>query len=260
MKKFTAWLGASFLGKIREMGLMALLFLEACGWLVRPPWRVRLFFRHLEFIGVNSLLVVGLTSLLTGMVLAMQTYYAFRMFSAESLVGATVALSMTRELGPVITALMVTGRAGSAIAAEIGSMRVTEQIDALRVMAVPPVQYLVAPRLLAGLVMVPLLTALSDFIGVVGGYLVGVNLLGINAGIFMGRIYDLVEPSDLFNGLAKAAVFGVILTLVGCYKGYYTTGGAEGVGRSTTSAVVVSSVLILTFDYILTALMMEKGI
>jgi phospholipid/cholesterol/gamma-HCH transport system permease protein len=245
---------------VREAGLATLLFIEACGWMVRRPWRIRLFFKHLEFIGVNSVMVVGMTSLLTGMVLAMQTYYAFRMFAAESLVGATVALSMTRELGPVITALMVTGRAGSAIAAEIGSMRVTEQIDALRVMAVSPVQYLVAPRILAGLIMVPLLTALSDLIGVAGGYLIGVKLLGINAGIFMGRIYDLVDTGDVFNGLAKAAVFGVILTLVGCYKGYYTSGGAEGVGRATTNAVVVSSVLILVADYIMTALLMEKGI
>lgn len=260
MKRFIGWLGGVVLNLVHEAGLMALLFLEACGWLIRRPWRVRLFFKHLEFIGVNSLMVVGLTSLLTGMVLAMQTYYAFRLFSAESLVGATVALSMTRELGPVITALMVTGRAGSAIAAEIGSMRVTEQIDALRVMAVSPVQYLVTPRILAGLVMLPLLTALSDFIGVVGGYIVGVKLLGINSGIFMGRIYDLVETGDIFNGLTKAAVFGVILSLTGCYKGYYTTGGAEGVGRATTNAVVVSSVLILTADYIMTALMMEKGI
>lgn len=260
MTNFIGWLGAAALGIVREAGLMALLFLEACGWLVRPPWRVRLFFKHLEFIGVNSLMVVGLTSLLTGMVLAMQTYYAFRMFSAESLVGATVALSMTRELGPVITALMVTGRAGSAMAAEIGSMRVTEQIDALRVMAVSPVQYLVMPRVVAGLIMLPLLTALSDFIGVVGGYLVGVKLLGINSGIFLGRIYDLVEPGDIYNGLIKAAVFGVILTLTGCYKGYYTTGGAEGVGRATTDAVVVSSVLILSSDYIMTALMMNTGI
>jgi phospholipid/cholesterol/gamma-HCH transport system permease protein len=167
---------------------------------------------------------------------------------------------MTRELGPVITALMVTGRAGSAMAAEIGSMRVSEQIDALRVMAVPPVQYLVMPRVLAGLIMLPLLTALSDFIGVVGGYLVGVKLLGINSGMFLGRIYDLVEPNDIFNGLIKAAVFGVILTLTGCYKGYYATGGAEGVGRATTDAVVVSSVLILSSDYIMTALMMNTGI
>ena len=249
-------LGRWSIDVVREAGLMMLLFLEACLWLVRPPWRLRLFFRQMEFVGVNSVFVVALTSLFTGMVLALQTYHAFRMFSAESLVGATVALSMTRELGPVITALMVTGRAGSSIAAEIGTMRVTEQIDALDVMAVNPVQYLVLPRVVAGMVMLPLLTVLSDFVGVVGGYLVGVRMLGINKGIFMNRIYELVEFSDIYEGLFKASVFGVILTAVGCYKGFYTSGGAEGVGRATTEAVVLASVLILMGDYILTALMM----
>jgi len=163
---------------------------------------------------------------------------------------------MARELGPVITALMVTGRAGSAIAAEIGTMRVTEQVDALSVMAINPVQYLVLPRIVAGVIMVPLLTALSVFIGVAGGYLVGVKLLGIHGGIFLNNIYDFVELSDIYNGLAKAVCFGLILTLVGCYKGFYTSGGAEGVGRATTQSVVLASVLILTFDYMLTALMM----
>ena len=224
-------------------------------WFVRPPVRWRLFFKQMEFVGVGSLFVVLLTGLFTGMVLALQTYHAFRMFSAESLVGATVALSMTRELGPVITALMVTGRAGSAIAAEIGTMRVTEQIDALAVMAINPVQYLVLPRLVAGVVMLPLLTAISDFVGVVGGYMVGVNLLGINAGLFMNKIYEYVELEDIYNGLTKAAVFGLILTLVGCYKGFYTRGGAEGVGRATTQSVVLASIMILMGDYVLTALM-----
>jgi phospholipid/cholesterol/gamma-HCH transport system permease protein len=237
------------------MGQMALLLASALGWLFQRPFRVRLFVKHLEFVGVHSVFVVVLTGLFTGMVLALQTYYAFRMFSAESMVGATVALSMTRELGPVITALMVTGRAGSAMAAEIGTMRVTEQVDALAVMAINPIQYLVTPRLIAGVIMLPLLTVVSDFVGVLGGYLVGVNLLGINSGMFMSKIYDLVDFSDLYNGLTKAAVFGLILTLVGCYKGFYTTGGAEGVGRSTTQAVVLSSVLILMSDYVLTALM-----
>ena len=232
-----------------------LLFLEAIMWLFRPPVRFRLFFKQMEFIGVGSLFVVLLTGLFTGMVLALQTYHAFRMFSAESLVGATVALSMTRELGPVITALMVTGRAGSAIAAEIGTMRVTEQIDALDVMAINPVQYLVVPRLVAGVIMLPLLTAISDFVGVVGGYMVGVNLLGINAGLFMNKIYEYVELEDIYNGLTKAAVFGLILTLVGCYKGFYTRGGAEGVGRATTQSVVLASIMILMGDYVLTALM-----
>jgi len=224
-------------------------------WFVRPPVRWRLFFKQMEFVGVGSLFVVLLTGLFTGMVLALQTYHAFRMFSAESLVGATVALSMTRELGPVITALMVTGRAGSAIAAEIGTMRVTEQIDALDVMAINPVQYLVVPRLVAGVIMLPLLTAISDFVGVVGGYMVGVNLLGINAGLFMNKIYEYVELEDIYNGLTKAAVFGLILTLVGCYKGFYTRGGAEGVGRATTQSVVLASIMILMGDYVLTALM-----
>jgi phospholipid/cholesterol/gamma-HCH transport system permease protein len=256
MMKMIASLGSVALTITREAGRMALLFLEAISWLIRPPWRWRLFFKQMEFIGVNSVFVVILTSLFTGMVLALQTYHAFRMFSAETLVGATVALSMTRELGPVITALMVTGRAGSAIAAEIGTMRVTEQVDALSVMAINPVQYLVLPRILAGVMMLPLLTALSDFIGVVGGYLVGVKLLGIHGGIFMNKIYEYVELSDIYNGLIKAACFGLILTLVGCYKGFYTRGGAEGVGRATTQSVVLSSVLILTSDYVLTALMM----
>jgi phospholipid/cholesterol/gamma-HCH transport system permease protein len=237
------------------MGKLLLLFLEAIIWLFRPPFRFRLFVKQLEFVGVNSLFVVLLTGLFTGMVLALQTYYAFRLFSAESLVGATVALSMTRELGPVITALMVTGRAGSAIAAEIGTMRVTEQIDALTVMAISPVQYLVVPRILAGVIMLPLLTILSDFVGIVGGYLVGVKILGINSGLFINKIYEYVDVDDLYNGLIKAAFFGLILTLVGCYKGFYTRGGAEGVGKSTTQSVVLASVLILMFDYVLTALM-----
>ncbi|MDQ7032706.1 MAG: ABC transporter permease [Desulfonauticus sp.] len=240
---------------LKEMGGMLLLLLESLWWLFRPPFRFRLFIKQMEFIGVNSLFVVSLTGLFTGMVLALQTYHAFRMFSAESLVGATVALSVTRELGPVITSLMVTGRAGSAIAAEIGTMRVTEQIDALTVMAISPVQYLVLPRIVAGILMLPLLTAISDFIGITGGYVVGVKLLGINSGLFLNKIYEYVDYDDIYNGLIKAAFFGLIFTLVGCYKGFYTRGGAEGVGKATTEAVVLGSVLILVFDYVLTALM-----
>jgi len=256
MLQFIAAIGAATMVVTRDAGRMVLLLLEALSWMFRPPWRWRLLFKQMEFIGVNSIFVVILTSLFTGMVLALQTYYAFRMFSAETLVGATVALSMTRELGPVITALMVTGRAGSAIAAEIGTMRVSEQVDALSVMAINPVQYLVLPRIIAGVLMLPLLTALADFIGVIGGYLVGVKLLGIHGGIFMNKIYEFVEFSDIYDGLLKAACFGLILSLVGCYKGFYTHGGAEGVGRATTQSVVLASVLILTSDYVLTALMM----
>ncbi len=169
--------------------------------------------------------------------------------------GATVALGMTRELGPVLTSLMVTARAGSAMAAEIGTMKVTEQVDALYVMAANPIQYLIVPRVIAGVIMVPFLTVISDFVGIVGGYFVGVGLLNINAGIFMKNITKMVELSDIFNGLVKAACFGLILSLVGCYKGFHTTGGAEGVGRATTEAVVLASITILISDYFLTALM-----
>ena len=162
---------------------------------------------------------------------------------------------MTRELGPAITALMVTGRAGSAMAAEIGTMRVTEQIDALYSMSVSPVQYLIVPRVIAGVVMLPILTIVSDFIGIVGGYFVGVGLLKINSGIFMARIIEFVSLGDLINGLIKSAVFGLILSLIGCYKGFHTSGGAAGVGRATTQSVVISSVSILISDYFLTAVM-----
>ena len=217
--------------------------------------RIDAIFKQMEFIGVKSLWVVIVTGGFTGMVLALQTYYGFRRFSSEGLVGATVALSMTRELGPVLTGLMVTGRAGSAIAAELGTMRVTEQIDALTVMALNPVKYLVVPRVIASLLMLPILTVIADFMGIVGGYFVGVKLLGINEGIFIGRMVKYVDLEDIYNGLAKAACFGVILSVISCYKGFSTKGGAEGVGRATTEAVVMSSITILVADYVLTSLM-----
>ncbi len=240
---------------IKSLGQITLFFLSAVTWAIRPPFRVRNIFKQMEFVGVNSLFVVLLTGAFTGMVLALQTYHGFRLFSAESLVGSTVALSMTRELGPVLTALMITGRAGSAMAAELGTMRVTEQIDALYTMATNPIHYLVVPRIIAGILMTPVLTIVSDFVGIVGGYFVGVGLLDINSGIYMKKMLDILELDDIFNGLIKAACFGLILSLVGCYKGFYTTGGAEGVGKATTEAVVLASVSILISDYFLTAAM-----
>lgn len=240
---------------VEESGKITLLFISALTWLVRPPFRLRLIAKQMEFVGVQSLSVVLITAAFAGMVLALQTYYGFRMFGGESLVGATVALSLTRELGPVFTALMVTGRAGSAMAAELGTMKVTEQVDALYTMSVNPVQYLIVPRIVAAILMVPILTILADFIGIVGGYFVGVHLLGINSGIFMARIIEFVDMDDITNGLIKSAFFGLILSLIGTYKGFYTTGGAEGVGKATTEAVVYASVSILISDYILTALM-----
>lgn len=209
----------------------------------------------MEFVGVGSFFIVILTGFFTGAVFALQGATAFRLFNAESLVGSTVALSLARELAPVLTGLMVSGRAGSGIATEIGSMRVTEQIDALYTMAVNPIQYLVVPRFLAGLIMVPFLTVLFNLVGMLGCYLVGVELLNIDKGIFLEKVRWFVQPDDIYNGLLKSCVFGGILTLVGCYKGFYATGGARGVGLATTQSVVVSSVLILVADYILTALM-----
>lgn len=255
MVRLFEFAGKPFVILIEEFGRVMLLLLSTLTWMIRPPYRFREVFKQMEFVGVNSLPVVVITGAFTGMVLAIQTYYGFRMFGGESLVGATVALSMTRELGPAITALMVTGRAGSAMAAELGTMKVTEQIDALYTMSVNPVQYLIMPRVIAGILMLPVLTVISDFIGIVGGYFVGVELLKINSGIFMARIVEFLDLNDIFNGLIKSAVFGLILSLVGCYKGFYTSGGAAGVGRATTQAVVIASVAILISDYFLTAVM-----
>lgn len=248
-------LGKSVMKNVEETGRILLLFLSVLAWMFRPPLKLRNIFKQMEFVGVKSIFVVVLTGTFTGMVLALQGYYGFRLFSAQSLVGSTVALAMTRELGPVLTSLIVTARAGSAMAAELGTMRVTEQIDALYVMAANPVKYLIVPRVIAGVVMMPVLTVVSDFVGIVGGYFVGVHILNINKGAFMKNITSLVVLGDIYNGLVKAAFFGLILSLIGCYKGFNTSGGAEGVGRATTEAVVLSSILILISDYFLTAIM-----
>jgi phospholipid/cholesterol/gamma-HCH transport system permease protein len=238
-----------------ETGRMAMMLVSAMTWLPRRPLKLSLVFKQMEFVGVKSTTVVMLTGASTGAVLALQTYYGFSKFNAETMVGAIVTLSMTRELGPVLTALMVTARAGSGMATELGTMRVTEQIDALEVMAANPIKHLVVPRLVASVLLRPVLTVISVFVGVFGGYMVGVELLHINPGLFMSKVYEIVELSDLLNGLVKSACFGLILSLVGCYKGFATTGGAEGVGRAATEAVVLASVLILVSDYFLTALM-----
>ncbi|HMK66611.1 MAG TPA: ABC transporter permease [Thermodesulfobacteriota bacterium] len=248
-------LGSRALSFVSELGKILLLFIRSVVWTFIPPFRLRNFIKQMEFVGVNSLFVVVLTGMFTGMVLALQSYYGFKTFGGESLMGGIVALSLTRELGPVLTALMVNARAGSAIAAELGTMRVTEQIDALEVMAINSVQFLVVPRIWAGVLMVPLLTAINIFIGIIGGYLVGVVLLGINSGVYITKMTNMVVTSDLVQGMVKSVFFGLVLTLVGCYKGYNTSGGAEGVGRATTEAVVVSSVTILISTYVITSLL-----
>jgi len=240
---------------LEEMGGIMLMLLQSVYLSFQRPFKLDYIFKQMEFVGVKSTLIVLITGAFTGMVLALQSSYGFRKFGAEGLVGAIVALSMTRELGPVLTSLMVTGRAGSAMAAELGSMRVTEQIDALTVMALNPIKYLVAPRVVASCLILPILTIISDFIGIAGGYLIGVKLLGINEGAFINKIVKTLALADIYNGLIKAAVFGIILSVVSCYKGFNTRGGAEGVGRATTEAVVVSSVTILVADYVLTSIM-----
>jgi phospholipid/cholesterol/gamma-HCH transport system permease protein len=209
-------------------------------------------------IGFYSLPVVGLTAIFAGMVLALQSYTGFARFSAEGAIANVVVLSMTRELGPVLAGLMVAGRIGASLAAEIGTMRVTEQIDALTTLSTNPMKYLVVPRIIAGLVMFPFLVFVADIIGVFGGYLVAVYKLGFNPANYLQRTYEFLEAEDVNSGLVKAAVFGVIVTLMGCYHGYNSKGGAQGVGRATTNAVVSASILILCFDYILTVMFFTK--
>ncbi|AEB08358.1 MlaE family ABC transporter permease [Desulfobacca acetoxidans] len=252
---FLTTLGRLWVHFLQELGGMALLLAQAGLWLPRRPYRWRHFFRQLEFIGVKSFFIVVLTGLFTGMVLALQAYYGFRKFGGESLLGGAVALSMTRELGPVLTSLMVAARAGSAMAAELGAMKVTEQVDALLAMAVQPVHYLALPRLLAAVIMTPLLTVIAVYIGIVGGYFVGVILLDVNPGTFMQKMLEMVNSSDLYNGLFKSVIFGLLLALISCYEGLQAKGGAEGVGLVTTRAVVYSAISILIADYILTALL-----
>jgi phospholipid/cholesterol/gamma-HCH transport system permease protein len=251
--------GAGVIGFFREAGEIAILAASAVFWGLRPPYRFSLLMAQIDFIGVGSLFIVLLTGLFTGLVFALQSSFAFAKFNAESLVGATVVISLCRELGPVLTGLMVSGRAGSAIATELGTMRVTEQIDALETLAVSPTQYLVVPRVLALILVMPLLTMLFNYLGFLGAFIVSVYQSGINEGTFMGRIHRMVTLEDLLGGLIKAAVFGAVIGLVGCHKGMHASGGSKGVGMAATSTVVTCSVSILIVDYLLTTFMLMIG-
>jgi phospholipid/cholesterol/gamma-HCH transport system permease protein len=238
-----------------QMGRFVDMLGRVFAWTPRPPYDWRELSRQMVKVGVSSTPVVLLTALFTGMVLALQTFTVLKRFNAESYVGSLVALSMVRELAAVLSSLIVAGRAGSAMGAEIGTMRVTEQIDALEVMATDPVHYLVVPRVWATVLMMPLLVALADGIGIFGGYLVSVVLMGSNPVSYVNTSFQFMNLSDLLSGLIKAAVFGLLLATIGCQQGFYTTGGAEGVGRSTTSAVVLASIAILAADFFLTKLL-----
>jgi phospholipid/cholesterol/gamma-HCH transport system permease protein len=226
-------------------------------WMFRRPFRISQVFAAMDFIGVQSIFIVGLTGTFSGMVVALQTTYALRAFNSEGRVGGLVAVSLTRELAPVFSAIMVTARAGSAMAAELGNMRVTEQIDAIATMGVSPIQYLLSPRLLASVLMVPLLCVLYTTVGMLGAYLVSIVLLGGDFGVFLQSIRDTVLPKDIFMGVVKAAVFGFIVSAISCRHGFFAAGGARGVGVATTRAVVESCVTLLIVNYLLTQVLLD---
>lgn len=253
-----AALGRAMLGLCQTVGQLVLFAAEGVSHLVRPPFYGRLFGRAFLEIAYFSLPVVALTAIFTGMVLALQSYTGFARFNAEGAVANVVVLSITRELGPVLAGLMVAGRIGASFAAEIGTMRVTDQIDALTTLSTNPMKYLVAPRLLAGTLALPLLVVVADILGVMGGFLIGTFKLDFAPQTYLRATFDFLETWDVVSGLVKAAVFGFIVALMGCWCGYGSGGGAQGVGRATTTAVVSSSILILATDYVLTEMFFAR--
>jgi phospholipid/cholesterol/gamma-HCH transport system permease protein len=249
------FIGSKVIRFVNDSGRIMILFFKTIVRIFRFPFNFRDILKQMEEVGVNSIPVVLIMSVFTGMVLALQTFTGFRRFGAEAFIGTVVALSMTRELGPVLSGLMVSGRVGAGMAAELGTMRVTEQIDALYTLATDPIKYLIVPRFIATLVIMPILVIFSDIIGIIGGYFVSVKLLGSNPTIYLNRTWDYLDFDDIYIGLVKACTFGMIIAIVGCYQGFYTEGGAEGVGKATTKAVVLSSLLILISNYFITALL-----
>lgn len=252
---FLAVIGRTFLRFLGAAGGLAWFTARAVSHCVRPPLYWGQIVRQLIDIGYYSLPVVGLTALFTGMVLALQTFSGFSRFDADSAIPTVVVLSITRELGPVLAGLMVAGRIGAAIAAELGTMRVTEQIDALTTLSTNPYKYLIVPRLIAGTIMLPALVLVADIIGVFGGFLVSVYRLDFNAANYITQTWKYLEVSDVASGLWKAAAFGFIIVLMGCYNGFNSKGGAQGVGAATTNAVVSASILILIANYVLTGIL-----
>ncbi len=255
MIRLLEMLGSKTSGVVTEIGKVLMFLGQTLVAAISGPFYVKNLLKQMEQIGVNSVPVVMTTALSTGMVLALQSYTGFKRFGAESLIGTVVSLSMTRELGPVLTGLMVAGRAGASMAAELGTMKVTEQIDAMETLATSPMKYLVVPRFVASTLMMFFLTVLGMLIGISGGYFVGVKVLGTNPVTYVNQSIDNTEVSDIWYGLVKALVFGAVVGLIGCYKGFNTEGGAEGVGKATTGAVVVSCMLILILDYFLSAML-----
>jgi phospholipid/cholesterol/gamma-HCH transport system permease protein len=255
MLRLLSAIGSWTVEVVSTFGKITILFLDAVRSSVIPPFRFKNVIRQMDFLGAKSFYIIVFTGFFTGMVLALNGYLTFRILDAETMVGATVAIAMVREMGPVLASIMVIARAGSAIAAELGTMRITEQIDALTTMSVNPVKYLITPRLIAGITMMPILATIFSVTGFIGSYFVCIKLFGINAGDFMANVHDILEMEDFTKGLIKSLFFGLFLTLIACYYGYYTSGGAEGVGKSTNKAVVAGCVTIIISDYFLTALL-----
>jgi phospholipid/cholesterol/gamma-HCH transport system permease protein len=253
-----AAVGRAVLSLLADVGRLASFTGRSLAGIVNPPIYGRLIAIQIMRIGYFSLPVVGLTALSTGAVLALQIYLGGNRYGAEAIVPQIVVLGITRELGPVIAGLMVAGRVSAAIAAEIGTMKVTEQIDALTTLATNPIKYLVVPRLVAAVVSMPILTAIGDSIGVFGGYLVATQNLGFTGSIYLKNTVDFATRADITSGLIKAAVFGFIIALMGCYNGFHSKGGAQGVGAATTNAVVSSCILILAADFVLTAILFHS--
>jgi phospholipid/cholesterol/gamma-HCH transport system permease protein len=237
------------------LGSISMMFADTLRYLITNPPKKDVIYDQMYKIGVMSLPVVLLTGCATGMILAVQTYYQLHQLTIDTVVGIIVGLSMTNELGPVLTGLMVAGRVGAAMAAELGTMRVTEQIDALYTLATSPVKYLIVPRFVASILLIPVLTICSIFIGIIGGYIIGVELLGINSTFFIKNMRDFTEVTDLANGIIKSIFFSLIIVMVGCYKGFNADGGAEGVGKATTESVVVSCISILIADFFLSIIL-----
>ncbi|MCK4277891.1 MAG: ABC transporter permease [Desulfurellaceae bacterium] len=255
MIAFFCAIGHGALHFIQQTGKLFVLLLESLSNIIKPPLRIKQTTEQMYLIGVNATFVVALTSLFIGMVYALQIYYGFHKFGAENMMGYTVAVTLGREISPVFAALMITARSTSAMAAEIGTMKVTEQIDALKSMAVDPIHYLATPRIIATTIMTPVLVILSNIVGNIGGYFVSVNVLGVNSVDYLKNIQIYLDMQDLTYGFIKGAVFGLLISTIGCFMGFETTGGAKGVGRFTTKAVVVACVVILIADYFLTAIM-----
>ncbi|MBW1735858.1 MAG: ABC transporter permease [Deltaproteobacteria bacterium] len=256
---FVRSLGASTIQYVRRTGVMGLFLVKGFLFILIPPLKFNRFLKQVRFIGLQSVVLILLTGGFTGMVLGFQGFYSLSKFGSDAFLGPMVGLALIKELGPVLSALMVTGRAGSAITAEIGIMRMSEQIDALELMGLNPYRYLVVPNFLAAMISLPLLTAIFDVVGIFGGYLIGGKLLGVGAGTYFGEMANYVEIRDLMEGVYKSFTFGIIIVWVCCFKGYYAgifTGfGSEGVSRATTQAVVLTSVLVLVWDYFMTSIL-----